>query len=78
VTTTSFLRLENDLSATLIDEATAAPTDFLVAVLALSSAPGSAQMIAEDPFVAAKFRGLKRKQQMLDAAGGSTYFRTGC
>ena len=67
----AFLRLENDLSATLIDEATAAPTDYLVAVSALSSAPEIAQMIAEDPFVAAKFRGLNRKQQMLDAAGGA-------
>ncbi len=67
----AFRRLESDLSATLIDEATAAPTDYLVAVEALSSAPETAQLIAEDPFVAAKFRGLKRKQQMLEAAGGA-------
>jgi len=67
----AFRRLENDLSSTLIDEATAAPTDYLVAVEALSSALETTQLIAEDPFLAAKFRGLKRKQQMLEAAGGA-------
>ena len=67
----AFRRLENDLPSTLIDEATAAPTDYLVAIEALSSSPETTQLIAEDPFVAAKFRGLKRKQQMLEAAGGS-------
>jgi hypothetical protein len=67
----AFLQLENDLPSTMIDEATAAPTDYLVAVEALSSAPGTAQLIAEDPFIAAKFRGLKRKQQMLETAGGA-------
>lgn len=67
----AFRRLEDDLPATLIDEATAAPTDYLVAVEALSSAPETTQLIAEDPFIAAKFRGLKRKQQMLETAGGA-------
>lgn len=67
----AFRRLESNLPATLIDEATAAPTDYLVAVEALSSAPETTELIAEDPFVAAKFRGLKRKQQMLEAAGGA-------
>lgn len=67
----AFRRLENDLSSTLIDEATAAPTDYLVAVEALSSALETTQLIAEDPLIAAKFRGLKRKQQMLEAAGGA-------
>jgi hypothetical protein len=67
----AFRRLENDLPATMIDEATAAPTDYLVAVEALSSAPETAELVADDPFIAAKFRGLKRKQQMLEAAGGA-------
>lgn len=67
----AFRRLENDLPSTLIDEATAAPTDYLVAVEALSSAPETTQLIAKDPFIAAKFRGLKRKQQILEAAGGA-------
>ena len=67
----AFRQLENDLPSTLIDEATAAPTDYLVAVEALSSAPETTQLVAEDPFIAAKFRGLRRKQQMLEAAGGA-------
>jgi hypothetical protein len=67
----AYQRLENDLPANLIDEATAAPTDYLVAVEALSAAPEIAQLFADDPFLAAKFRGLKRKQQMLEAAGGA-------
>jgi hypothetical protein len=67
----AFRRLEEDLPATRIDEATAAPTDYLVAVEALSSSPETTQLIAEDPLIAAKFRGLKRKQQMLEAAGGA-------
>jgi hypothetical protein len=67
----AFRRLENDLPSTLIDEATAAPTDYLVAVEALSSAPETTQLITEDPFIAAKFRGLKRKRQMLETAGGA-------
>jgi hypothetical protein len=67
----AFRRLENDLPPTLIDEATAAPTDYLVAVEALSSSPETTQLIADDPFIAAKFRGLKRKQQMLETAGGA-------
>lgn len=67
----AFRQLEIDLPSTQIDEATAAPTDYLVAVEALSSAPETSQLIAEDPFIAAKFRGLKRKQQMLETAGGA-------
>jgi hypothetical protein len=43
----------------------------MVAVEALSSAPETTQLVADDPFIAAKFRGLKRKQQMLEAAGGA-------
>ena len=42
-----------------------------MAVEALSSSPETTQLIAEDPLIAAKFRGLKRKQQMLEAAGGA-------
>ena len=67
----AFKKLEGDLSSDLIDEATAAPTDYLVALEALSSAVESSQLIADDPFIAAKFRGLKRKKQMLETAGGT-------
>lgn len=67
----AFRRLENDLPSTLIDDATAAPSDYLVAVEALTSASETTQLIVEDPFIAAKLRGLKRKQQMLETAGGA-------
>ncbi len=67
----AFINLAEDLPNTTIDEATAAPTDYLVALEALSSAPWASQLIADDPFVAAKLRGLKRKKQMLEASGGA-------
>lgn len=67
----AFLNLEEELPSSTIEEATGAPTDFLVALEALSSAPGTAQLIADDPLLAAKIRGLKRKRQMLEIAGGA-------
>jgi len=67
----AFLRLEGELSSSLIDEVTAAPTDFLAALEALTSSPEAAQLVAEDPFLAAKLRGIKRKKEMLEAAGGA-------
>jgi hypothetical protein len=67
----AFVNLEEELPSSMIEEATGAPTDFLVALEALSSAPGTAQLIADDPLVAAKIRGLKRKRQMLAIAGGA-------
>lgn len=67
----AFLNLEKDLPNNTIEEATGAPTDLLVALEALSSAPGTSQLISDDPFLAAKIRGLKRKKQMLDTAGGA-------
>ena len=67
----AFLNLEEDLPSSTIEAATGAPTDFLVALEALSSAPGTAQLIADDPLLAAKIRGLKRKRQMLEIAGGA-------
>lgn len=66
----AFIDLEEDLSTTTIEQATGAPTDFLVALEALCSASGTTQLVNEDPLLAARMRGLKRKRQMLDAAGG--------
>jgi hypothetical protein len=63
--------LEDDLSNTLIDEATAAPTDHLVMLEAVSSAPWASELASEDPLVAAKLRGLQLRQQMLRTAGGT-------
>ena len=67
----AFITLEENLPGTTIEQATGAPTDFLVALEALSSAPGTSQLIADDPLLAAKIRGLKRKKQMLEASGGA-------
>jgi hypothetical protein len=62
--------LETDLSATLIDEATAAPTDQLVMFEALSSAPWASELAAQDPIVASKLRGFELRQEMLKKSGG--------
>jgi hypothetical protein len=63
--------LEEDLPNTRIDEASAARTDFEVILDALNASPKIGELVAEDPFAAAKLRGLKRKQQMLEQAGGT-------
>lgn len=63
--------LENDLTNALIDEATAAPTDHLVMLEAVSSAPWVSELTADDPLVAAKLRGLNLRQQMLKKSGGA-------
>ncbi|MGO8792128.1 MAG: hypothetical protein ACLQVL_32730 [Terriglobia bacterium] len=62
--------LETDLTATLIDEATAAPTDQLVMFEALSSAPWASELAAQDPIVASKLRGFELRQEMLKKSGG--------
>jgi hypothetical protein len=67
----AFINLEEELPSTTIEQATGAPTDLLVALEALSSAPGTSQLINDDPLLAAKMRGLKRKRNMLDVAGGA-------
>ena len=68
----AFIQLEENLPSSTIEQATGAPTDFLVALEALISAPGTSQLIESgDPLLAAKLRGLNRKRQMLEAAGGS-------
>lgn len=67
----AFINLEEDLPSTIIEEATGAPTDFLVALEALTSVSGTSQLIADDPLLAAKIRGLKRKKEMLEISGGT-------
>ena len=61
---------EDDLTNVRIDEATAAATDHLVMLEAVSSAPWVAELASDDPMVAAKLRGLKLRQQMLETSGG--------
>jgi hypothetical protein len=63
--------LEDDLTNASIDEATAAPTDHLVMLEAVSSARWVSELASEDPLVAAKLRGLKLRQEMLMTAGGA-------
>jgi len=67
----AFINLEEELPSTMLEQAAGAPTDFLVALEALSSAPGTSLLVDDDPLLAAKIRGLQRKRQMLDAAGGT-------
>ena len=65
----TFIELEESLPQAVLEQATGAPTDFLVALEALTSAPPISQ-IEDDALLAAKLRGLKRKMQMLKMAGG--------
>jgi biotin operon repressor len=62
--------LDADLPSTLIDEATAAPTDKLVMVEAITSAPWVSELEDEDPIAAAKLRSFKLRQEMTQKAGG--------
>jgi hypothetical protein len=62
--------LETGLTSALIDEATAAPTDNLVMMEALRSAPWVSQLADEDPIAAAKLRGFALRQQMVMKAEG--------
>jgi hypothetical protein len=63
--------LEDDLSNALIDEATTAPTDHLVMLAAVSSAPWVLELTSDDPLGAAKLRGLNLRQQLLKTSGGA-------
>jgi hypothetical protein len=63
--------LERDLTSKRIEEATAAPTDQLVLLEALSSVPWASELAAEDPILAAKLRGLELRKDMLKVAGGT-------
>ncbi len=63
--------LEDDLTSALIEEATAASTDQLVMLEALSSAPWVAELAAKNPILEAKLRGLQLRQDMLEKSGGA-------
>ena len=63
--------LEDDLTNDRIDEATAAPTDHLVMLEAVSSAPWVAELVSDEPLVAAKLRGLQLRRKMLESSGGT-------
>jgi hypothetical protein len=63
--------LEKELPKERISEAVAAPTDYLVFLNALTASSMVSESAAEDPLAAAKFRGLERKRQLVEAAGGA-------
>jgi hypothetical protein len=63
--------LETDLTSERIDEATAAPTDQLVLLKALSSTSWASELSSEDPVLAAKLRGLELRRDMLKTSGGA-------
>jgi len=63
--------LEKELPKERISEAVAAPTDYLVFLNALSASSLATESAAEDPLAAAKFRGLERKRQLVQTAGGA-------
>lgn len=63
--------LEKELPKERINEAVAAPTDYLVLLNAVSASSLPNEAVADDPLAAAKFRGLERKRQLLEAAGGA-------
>jgi len=62
--------LEMDLPSAKIEEATASATDYLVFLNALSGSPLASESVNDDPLAEAKQRGLERKQQLIEAAGG--------
>jgi hypothetical protein len=62
--------LETDLTSASIDAATAARTDNLVMLEALTSAPWVSELAAQDPIVASKLRGFELRQEMLNKAEG--------
>jgi hypothetical protein len=63
--------LEDDLPLALIEEASSASTDQLVVLEALCSAPWVSELEEKDPIAAAKLRGLKHRQEILQEAGGT-------
>jgi hypothetical protein len=63
--------LEKELPRERITEAVAAPTDYLVFLNAVSASSLASESAADDPLAAAKFRGLERKRQLVEAAGGA-------
>jgi hypothetical protein len=62
--------LETNLTSASIDDATAAPTDNLVMLEALSSAPWVLDLAVQDPIAVSKLRGLALRQEMLKKAEG--------
>ena len=67
---TALTRLEDELPREQIDAASAAPTDYMVLLEALTSPSVATQLTAEDPLAAARLRGVERQQVLLKKSGG--------
>ena len=63
-------RLENELPKEQIHAASAAPTDYMVLLEALTAPSVATQLTAEDPLAAARLRGVERQQALLKKSGG--------
>lgn len=62
--------LDHELPKERIEEASAASTDYLMLLGALATPSVATQMAAKDPLAAARLRGAKRQQGLLEASGG--------
>jgi len=62
--------LAQELPKERIDEASAARTDYMVLVEALTAPSLATQLAAEDPLTAARLRGVERQQSLVEKSGG--------
>lgn len=62
--------LEEELPKERIDEASAASTDFMVLVEALTAPSLATQLAAEDPLAAARLRGVEQQRNLVEKSGG--------
>jgi hypothetical protein len=63
--------LAQELSKQRIEEASAAPTDYMVLVEALTAPSVAPQLVALDPLTAARLRGVERQQSLVRKSGGA-------
>jgi hypothetical protein len=62
--------LEYELPKEQIDAASAAPTDYMVLLEALTAPSVASQLTAQDPLAAARLRGVERQHSLLKKSGG--------
>jgi hypothetical protein len=62
--------LEKALPKELIDEASAASTDFMVILEALTARSLAPEIAANDPLATARLRGVERQQSLVEKSGG--------
>jgi biotin operon repressor len=62
--------LEQELPKQRIDEASAASTDYMVLLKALTEPSVATQLASKDPLAAARLRGVERQQGILKESGG--------